>query len=210
VQVLQHLFDANRQWAAGIKQHEPGLFEQLARQQAPQYMWIGCADSRVPANQIIGLMPGEVFVHRNVANLVHHTDINCLSVLQYAVEVLKVKHVIVCGHYGCGGVAAAMEHGYLGLIDNWLRSIKDIYQQHRTELEFIASREERVNRLCELNVMEQVRNVAHTTIVQSAWSKGQALSIHGWIYGLHDGLLRDLNMCLTGPVDISAIYRAQK
>ena len=172
-------------------------------------MWIGCADSRVPANQIIGLMPGEVFVHRNVANLVYHTDMNCLSVLQYAVEVLKVKHVIVCGHYGCGGVAAAMENGCLGLIDNWLRSIKDIYQQHRTELEFIAAREERVNRLCELNVLEQVRNVAHTTIVQSAWSKGQGLAIHGWIYGLRDGLLRDLNMCLTGPIDISAIYRAQ-
>ena len=168
-------------------------------------MWIGFADSRVPANQIIGLMPGEVFVHRNVANLVYHTDMNCLSVLQYAVEVLKVKHVIVCGHYGCGGVAAAMENGCLGLIDNWLRSIKDIYQQHRTELEFIAAREERVNRLCELNVLEQVRNVAHTTIVQSAWSKGQGLAIHGWIYGLRDGLLHNLNMCLTGPIDIGAI-----
>ncbi len=209
MQVLQHLFDANRLWAAKIRDHHPAFFEQLATQQAPQYMWIGCADSRVPANQIIGLMPGEVFVHRNVANLVYHTDMNCLSVLQYAVEVLKVKHVIVCGHYGCGGVAAAMENGCLGLIDNWLRSIKDIYQQHRTELEFIAAREERVNRLCELNVLEQVRNVAHTTIVQSAWSKGQGLAIHGWIYGLRDGLLRDLNMCLTGPIDISAIYRAQ-
>lgn len=208
MQVLQHLFDANRQWAASVKQHHPAFFEQLAKQQTPQYMWIGCADSRVPANQIIGLLPGEVFVHRNVANLVLHTDFNCLSVLQYAVEVLHVQHVIVCGHYGCGGVRAAMEHGDLGLIDNWLRGIKDIYQQHRTELEFIASLDERVNRLCEMNVVEQVKNVAHTTIVQSAWRKGQALAIHGWIYGLHDGLLRDLNTSLTGPVDIGAIYRS--
>jgi carbonic anhydrase len=208
VQVLQHLFDANRQWAASVKQHHPGFFEQLAKQQTPQYMWIGCADSRVPANQIIGLLPGEVFVHRNVANLVLHTDFNCLSVLQYAVEVLRVQHVIVCGHYGCGGVRAAMEHGDLGLIDNWLRGIKDIYQQHRTELEFIGSLDERVNRLCEMNVVEQVKNVAHTTIVQSDWRKGQSLAIHGWIYGLQDGLLRDLNTSLTGPVDIGAIYRS--
>ncbi len=208
MRVLQNLFEANRNWAAKVKQTDPHFFEQLAQQQSPQYMWIGCSDSRVPANQIVGLLPGEVFVHRNVANIVVHTDFNCLSVLQYAVEILRVRHVIVCGHYGCGGVRSAMQNGELGLIDNWLRNIKDIYYQHKSALELVASPEERVNRLCELNVIEQVKNVAHTTIVQSAWRQGQPLTIHGWIYGLQDGLLRDLNTCLTGPGDISEIYRS--
>ena len=205
---LLEVLELNRRWAAGVKEQDPRFFEQLAQQQTPQYMWIGCADSRVPANQIIGLQPGEVFVHRNVANIVVHTDFNCLSVLQYAVEVLRVRHVIVVGHYGCGGVCAAMQHGELGLIDNWLRHIKDIFQQYREQLEAIAAPEERLNRLCELNVIEQVKNVGHTTIVQAAWRQGQQLSIHGWIYGLHDGLLRDLNTSLAGPDDIGAIYRS--
>jgi carbonic anhydrase len=205
---LQNIFDLNRQWAAGVKQHDPTFFEKLAKQQSPEYMWIGCADSRVPANQICGLLPGEVFVHRNVANIVVQTDFNCLSVLQFAVEALHVRHVIVCGHYGCGGVRAAMENGELGLIDNWLRNIKDVYQLYQTELEAIAATGDRLNRLCELNVVEQVKNVAHTTIVQSAWRQGRELTIHGWIYGLADGLLRDLNTNLSGIQDVATIYRS--
>ena len=209
MQDLKPLLDANRTWAERMTSSDPEFFPELARQQNPQYMWIGCSDSRVPANQIVGLLPGEIFVHRNVANVVVHTDFNCLSVLQYAVEVLQVRHIIVCGHYGCGGVRAAMQNGELGLIDNWLRHIKDVYRRHRMAIEQIHSPEERVDRLCELNVVEQVKNVAHTTIVQAAWRQGRELSIHGWIYGLTDGRLRDLNVCLMGPDDIDKIYRSE-
>ena len=204
---LDHLFNNNRKWASNIKGRDPEFFEKLAAQQAPEYLWIGCADSRVPANEIIGLLPGEVFVHRNVANVVVHTDFNCLSCIQFAVEVLHVKHIIVCGHYGCGGVRAAMQNNQLGLIDNWLRHIKDVYQKHFDELDAISDENERVNRLCELNVIEQVNNVCHTTIVQSAWARGHSLAVHGWIYGLHDGLLQDLNFHITKPDDIASLYQ---
>jgi carbonic anhydrase len=204
---LNHLFQNNRVWANAIKQEDPTFFEKLASQQSPEYLWIGCADSRVPANEIIGLLPGEVFVHRNVANVVIHTDFNCLSCIQYAVEVLQVKHIIVCGHYGCGGVKAAMRHTQLGLIDNWLRHIKDVYQRHQEVLEAIEDEGQRLDRLCELNVVEQVNNVCHTTIVQSAWARGQSLAVHGWIYALHDGLLQDLNFRITKPEDIPTLYQ---
>lgn len=187
--------------------HDPDFFRKLAGQQTPEYLWIGCSDSRVPANEIIGLLPGEVFVHRNVANIVVHTDLICLSVIQYAVEVLKVKHIIVCGHYGCGGVRAATESRELGLIDNWLRHIKDIYQKHSPLLEAILDEQQRANRLCELNVIEQAKNVCHTTIVQRAWERGQSLAVHGWIYGLHDGFLKDLRVSITSPDEIDEVYR---
>ncbi len=204
---LERLFENNRRWARRQLEADPDYFKRLAALQAPAYLWIGCSDSRVPANQIIGLAPGEVFVHRNVANLVVSSDMNCLSVLQFAVEVLRVRHVIVCGHYGCGGVRAACENRQLGLIDNWLRHIKDVYSRHREELEAIADPAARADRLCELNVVEQVRNVCHTTIVQNAWARGQALAVHGLIYGLTDGLLRDLAVRITGPAQLDAIYR---
>jgi carbonic anhydrase len=203
---VEQLFQNNRAWANGIKQRDPAFFSKLAAQQAPEYLWIGCADSRVPANEIIGLLPGEVFVHRNVANVVVHTDFNCLACIQFAVEILRVKHIIVCGHYGCGGVRASMQHNQLGLIDNWLRHIKDIYHKYQAALEAIPEEEKRLARLCELNVVEQVSNVCHTTIVQSAWSRGQALAVHGWIYDLGDGLLQDLNVCITKPEEIPPLY----
>lgn len=207
MRVLKMLFDKNRAWAAQMVAADPAFFQKLAAQQSPQYLWIGCADSRVPANQITGLMPGEVFVHRNIANVVVHTDLNCLSVIQYAVEVLGVKHVIVCGHYGCGGVAAAMQQREFGLIDNWLRHLKDIYQKHEAALDEIQDETQRLNRFCELNVIEQVYNVCHTTIIQRAWQRGQELSVHGWIYGLNDGLLRDLDVCITRADELPALYR---
>jgi carbonic anhydrase len=188
---LSHLFDNNRQWAAKVTAAHPGFFEQLAAQQAPSYLWIGCSDSRVPANEIVGLLPGELFVHRNVANVVVHTDLNCLSVLQYAVDVLRVRDVIVCGHYGCGGVRAALDHARLGLIDNWLRHIQDVAKVQAPALDGLQG-EARMDRLCELNVVEQVRHVCETTVVQDAWDRGQVLNVHGWIYGLSDGRLRDL------------------
>ncbi len=204
---LERLFENNRRWARGQIEADPDCFKRLAALQAPAYLWIGCSDSRVPANQIIGLAPGEVFVHRNVANLVVSTDMNCLSVLQFAVEVLRVRHVIVCGHYGCGGVRAACENRQLGLIDNWLRHIKDVYSRHREELEAIGEPTARADRLCELNVVEQVRSACHTTIVQNAWARGQTLAVHGLIYSLTDGLLRDLAVRITGPGQLDAIYR---
>jgi carbonic anhydrase len=204
---LDNLLDNNAQWAARIQEQRPGFFENLARQQTPEYLWIGCSDSRVPANQIVGLDPGDIFVHRNVANLVVHTDFNCLSVLQYAVEVLKVKHIIICGHYGCGGVAAALQNMEHGLIDNWLRNIKDLYEQHEMLFRDMKSDEERVNALCVLNVIGQVSNVSHTTIVQNAWKRGQDLSVHGWIYSIKDGLIKDLDSTLTGSEQVPAIYR---
>lgn len=176
---------------------DPTFFPKLAKQQSPEFLWIGCSDSRVPANEIVGLLPGELFVHRNVANLVIHTDMNCLSVLQYAVEILKVKHIIVCGHYGCGGVKAALESHPHGLIDNWLRHIRDVYRRKAQDLMRIVDEQQRVDRLCELNVVEQVTNVGNTTIVQEAWQRGQLLTIHGWIYGIANGLLKDLGVCLS-------------
>ncbi len=207
MRVLKHLFDNNRAWVAEMTAAAPQFFHNLAAQQAPQYLWIGCADSRVPANQIIGLLPGEVFVHRNIANLVIHTDLNCLSVIQYAVEVLKVRHIIVCGHYGCGGVRAAMRNQPLGLIDNWLRHLKDVYQKHEDMLHQLEGDDQRFDRFCELNVIEQVYHVCHTTIVQSAWQRGQELSVHGWIYGVGDGLLKDLDLCVTCADEIGELYR---
>jgi carbonic anhydrase len=191
---LSHLFSNNRAWAAEMTRQDPDFFTRLARQQSPQYLWIGCADSRVPANQITGLLPGEMFVHRNVANLVVHTDLNCLAAIQFAVEVLRVGHIIVCGHYGCGGVLAALRGDELGLIDNWLRRVQDVCWKHQAELTTLATEAERHHRLCELNVVEQVRNVSQTTVVRSAWARGQAVTIHGWIYDIHDGLLRDLGV----------------
>ena len=206
---LENLFHNNRSWAESVKTDDPQFFEKLAGQQSPEYLWIGCSDSRVPANQVVGLMPGEVFVHRNVANMVVHTDFNCLSVLQYAVEVLKFKYVMVVGHYGCGGVKAAYENGENGLVDNWLRHIKDVMHRHRSELGTIADEEQRIARLCELNVQAQVANVCSTTIVQSAWSRGQQLSVHGWIYGLQDGLLKDLGCTVNGADQIADAYRVE-
>lgn len=210
MQLLSHLFEQNRQWAEKIKAEDPTFFEKLSAQQAPEYLWIGCSDSRVPANELLGLLPGDVFVHRNVANLVIHTDFNCLSVLQYAVDVLKIKHIIICGHYRCGGVMAAMRNAEHGLIDNWLRNIKDVYFKHREQIEAIDSEEERQDFLCELNVLEQVANVCHTTIVQNAWKRGQELAVHGWIYGLKDGLLRDLDITVSGLEQIPDVYRSSK
>jgi carbonic anhydrase len=204
---LQQLLENNRSWARRQVEEDPQYFDRLKSLQAPQYLWIGCSDSRVPANQITGLVPGEVFVHRNVGNLVVHTDINCLSVIQFAVEVLGVKQIIVCGHYGCGGVTAACEDRQLGLIDNWLRHIKDMIIQHQAELEAIPDPQARTDRVCELNVIEQVYNVCHTTIVQNAWARGHALSVHGLVYGLADGLLRDLAVRVSGPTQLDALYR---
>ncbi|WP_372870915.1 carbonate dehydratase [Shewanella sp.] len=193
MKLLKPLFDNNRRWAQRIQQENPGFFETLAKQQSPEYLWIGCSDSRVPSNQIIDLLPGEVFVHRNIANMVIHTDLNCLSVLQYAVDVLKVKHIMVVGHYGCGGVRAAMGTARLGLIDNWLGHLRDIHRLHHEELTKLDDKT-RFDRLCELNVIEQVANVSATNIVQEAWSRGQELAIHGWIYGIDNGLLTDLDV----------------
>jgi carbonic anhydrase len=197
MRALDHLFDNNRRWAAEVTAAHPRFFQQLAAQQAPEYLWIGCSDSRVPANEIVGLLPGELFVHRNVANVVVHTDLNCLSVLQYAVDVLKVGHVIVCGHYGCSGVRAALHGSRLGLIDNWLRHVQDVASMHRAALDRLAD-EVRLDRLCELNVIEQAHNVSETTIVQDARARGQALDVHAWIYGLQDGRLRDLGFTQDG------------
>jgi carbonic anhydrase len=202
---LSFLFENNRRWVSHISQLDPAFFSKLVRQQSPEFLWIGCSDSRVPANEIIGLLPGELFVHRNVANLVIHTDMNCLSVLQYAIELLKVKHIIVCGHYGCGGVKAAIEEHPHGLIDNWLRQIRDLYHRKLIDLSRISSIEERTNRLCELNVIEQVKNVGRTTIVQEAWQRGQKATIHGWIYAISDGLLKDLDVCVSCVDDLSAL-----
>ncbi len=204
--MLDDLINKNRNWARDIEDRHPGFFEKLSQQQNPEYLWIGCADSRVPANEIVGLLPGELFVHRNVANIVAHTDFNCLSVIQYAVDVLKVKHIIVCGHYGCGGVKAALSNNKHGLIDNWLREIKDVYHHHETRFRPLDE-ERKVDLLCELNVAEQVKNVCHTTIVQDAWDRGQDLAVHGWIYSIRDGLIRDLQLTVTGKDQIDAIYR---
>lgn len=207
MRVLKKLFDQNQHWAEKMKENDPAFFLKLAKQQNPEYLWIGCSDSRVPANQIVDVLPGQIFVHRNIANLVVHTDLNCLSVMQYAVEVLHVKHVIVCGHYGCGGVIAAWENKEHGLIDNWLLNIKDIYRWHQDRIDLLASEKEKINLLCELNVVEQVANVCHTTIVQNAWKNGRNLSVHGWIYSIEDGILRDLDVCVTKLNELPHTHR---
>ncbi|MBU0650366.1 carbonate dehydratase [bacterium] len=194
---MKNIFKQNRKWAEDIKNEDPEFFEKLSKQQNPEYLWIGCSDSRVPANEISGLMPGDVFVHRNIANLVVHTDFNCLSVIQYAVDVLQVKHIIVCGHYGCGGIKAAMESKQHGLIDNWLRHVKDIYSKYQADLDKLESDDEKYRLLCELNVKEQVNNVCSTTMAQNAWERGQDLTVHGWVYSLTDGILHDLNVSVS-------------
>jgi carbonic anhydrase len=196
---LKRLLDQNRAWAENITASDPEFFQTLAKQQSPRFLWIGCSDSRVPATQLAGMMPGEMFVHRNVANVVVHTDFNCLSVMQYAVDVLKVDHIIICGHHGCGGVKAAMDNVQFGLIDNWLRHVQDVLHENEELLAKIDDEDERLDRLCELNVISQVKNVGRTTIVQGAWQRGQELVVHGWIYGLQNGLLRDLEVSLDSP-----------
>jgi carbonic anhydrase len=206
MRTLSHLFESNKTWAASIRQRDPEFFLRLSRQQTPAYLWIGCSDSRVPANEIVGLLPGELFVHRNIANLVVHTDLNCLSVMQFAVEILKVRHIIVCGHYGCSGVQAALRRDRLGLSDNWLRHVEDVRQKHLQRLPGLES--EAADRLCELNVIEQVVNVCQTTIARDAWERGEELAVHGWIYSLKDGLLRDLNMTVTGLHETSTAYQS--
>jgi carbonic anhydrase len=204
---LTHLLDNNRAWAEKMRAADASFFEKLVAQQAPEFLWIGCSDSRVPANQIVGLPPGELFVHRNVANVVVHTDFNCLSVIEYAVTVLKVKHIIVCGHYGCGGVRAALGAAEHGLIDNWLRHVRDVHQRYEDLLKLVDDESKRVDRLCELNVIEQVSNVCYTSSVQSAWRERRELTVHGWIYAIQDGLLRDLNVSVSKQEEISAVYR---
>jgi len=210
MKTLKRLFDNNRAWARRINEQDPEFFEKLAAQQGPEYLWIGCSDSRVPANQIVGLLPGEVFVHRNVANVVVHADLNCLSVLQFAVDVLKIRHVIVCGHYGCGGVRAAYQDDRMGLVDNWLRHVQDVAQKHRTALDAVDSLPDRLDRLCELNVAEQVANVCQTTVLQDAWMRGQDVIVHGWVYSLADGLLRDLDVGAANAAEFEQRYRARK
>lgn len=202
---LAHLFEANRRWAQRIETAQPGFFERLAHLQAPEYLWIGCSDSRVPANEIVDLLPGEVFVHRNVANLVVHTDLNCLSVIQYAIDVLKVKHIMVVGHYGCGGVTAAYNGQRVGLVDLWLRHVQDVHAKHRHRIEALPP-ERRIDKLCELNVLEQVGNVARSMVVKDAWQRGQELTVHGWIYGLRDGLMRDLSITVGARDDVETRY----
>ncbi|BAU76537.1 carbonate dehydratase [Metapseudomonas furukawaii] len=204
---LKQLLENNARWAEDIKRRDPDFFAKLAKQQVPEYLWIGCSDARVPANEIVGMLPGDLFVHRNVANVVLHTDLNCLSVVQYAVDVLKVKHILVTGHYGCGGVRASMRDTQYGLIDGWLRSIRDLYYEHREHLASFATEDARVDRLCELNVIQQVANVSHTTIVQNAWHRGQSLSVHGCIYGIKDGIWKDLNVTVSGMDQLPPQYR---
>lgn len=197
METLANLFEANKNWSKGITETNPNFFKELSKQQSPKYLWIGCSDSRVPANEIVALPPGGIFVHRNIANLVVHTDLNCLSVIQYAVEVLNVQHIIVCGHYGCGGIKAAMGNSSHGLIDNWLMHIKDIYRFHQKELDALEDEEEKFRLFCEKNVIEQVANVCQTNIVQKAWKVGKELSVHGWIYNLEDGILKDMDVSTT-------------
>lgn len=208
MRVLRHLLAQNRAWSENIRVHDPDFFWKLSHQQSPHYLWIGCSDSRVPANQIVGLLPGELFVHRNVANLVVHTDLNCLSAMQFAIDILKVEHIIVCGHYGCGGVRAALRDDRLGLVDNWLRHVRDVYQKHEARIAAISEENLRWDHLCELNIIEQVFNVCETTIVRDAWQRGQELAVHGWIYKVQDGLLHDLNISITEPDEFAVAYQA--
>ena len=205
---LSHLFENNRAWSERIRKLDPEFFAKLSGQQKPRYLWIGCADSRVPANEIVGLLPGELFVHRNVANVVVHSDLNCLSVTQFAVDVLRVEHIIVCGHYGCSGVSVALENRRVGLADNWLHHIQDVRAKHEALVVAIPDIKDRLDRLCELNVIEQVANVCRTTVVRDAWSRGQELAVHGWVYGLNDGVVCDLGTTATSPDEVPAAYRA--
>jgi carbonic anhydrase len=207
MKTLAHLFDHNRAWSEAMRLQDPEFFSKLSRQQFPEYLWIGCSDSRVPANQIVGLLPGELFVHRNIANLVVHTDLNCLSVMQFAVDILKVRHIIVCGHYGCSGVQAALRGDRIGLSDNWLRHVQDVREKHAAALER-AGGAAAAERLCELNVVEQVANVCATTIAREAWERGQALAVHGWVYGIQDGLLKDLDVTVTDFAEARKAYDA--
>ena len=195
---IQHLFDNNKKWAEKITKEDPGFFQSLSEQQSPKYLWIGCSDSRVPANSLLGMEPGEVFVHRNIANQVIHTDFNCLSVIQYAVDVLKVQHIIVCGHYGCGGIEASLDDESYGLTDNWLRHLEDVYRFHKEEMDKLTSKKDRINLLCELNVIEQVANICNTTTLINAWKREQDITIHGLVYNLHDGILKDLKVSANG------------
>lgn len=208
MRTLRQLFDNNQAWSERIRKQDPDFFQKLSRQQSPNYLWIGCSDSRVPANQIVDLLPGDLFVHRNIANLVVHTDLNCLSVMQFAVDVLKVRHVIVCGHYGCSGVRAALRRDRVGLSDNWLRHVQDVSQKHAARLAQAASESEATNRLCELNVIEQVANVCNTTIARDAWERGQELAVHGWVYSLEDGRLHDLNSTVTNLAEAATMYES--
>ena len=203
---LPHLFDSNRAWARDIEQRTPGFFSRLQKQQSPEYLWIGCSDSRVPANEICGLLPGELFVHRNVANVVVHTDLNCLSVMEFAIDSLKVKHIMVVGHYGCSGVNAAMNDIRIGLADNWLRHVKDVRNAHQEWLQTVQDGPSRLNALCELNVLAQCRNVCETTVVQDAWQRGQEVVIHGWVYGLHNGLIHDLRMTVASSDQVQGVF----
>jgi carbonic anhydrase len=203
---LHDLFERNRQWAEGVESARPGFFTRLQAQQEPQYLWIGCADSRVPANEILGLLPGDVFVHRNVANVVVHSDLNALSVMQYAIDQLHVRHLIVVGHYGCGGVTAALHNRRVGLADNWLRHVQDVRNKHRAFIDGQSDDTARLSALCELNVLEQSLNACETTVVQDAWARGQSVVVHGWVYGLHNGLLEDLEMTVRGPDEVPAAY----
>jgi len=205
---LNHLFANNRDWSGRIRQRDPEFFLKLSRQQLPAYLWIGCSDSRVPANEIVGLLPGELFVHRNIANVVVHTDLNCLSVMQFAVDILKVRHIMVVGHYGCSGVRAALRGDRVGLSDNWLRHVRDVRQKHLDTLNGLAEETLAADRLCELNVIEQVANVSETTIARDAWERGQPLTVHGLVYGLKDGLLRDLKTSINGFGETPAVYAA--
>jgi carbonic anhydrase len=203
---LSHLFENNRAWSARMRRIDPNFFLRLSRQQHPKYLWIGCADSRVPANEIVDLLPGELFVHRNIANIVVHSDLNCLSVMQFAVEVLRIEHIIVCGHYGCSGVSAALQNTRVGLADNWLGHLQDVQSKHTARVASLSELSERIDRLCELNVIEQVANVCQSTVLQDAWERGQEIAVHGWIYGLRDGLVRDLGTTVMGAEEASAKY----
>ena len=205
---LSHLIENNRAWSERLRRSDPEFFARLSKQQRPRYLWIGCADSRVPANDIVGLLPGELFVHRNIANVVVHTDLNCLSVLQFAVDVLNIEHIIVCGHYGCSGVSAALQNQRVGLADNWLRHVQDVRSKHDARVAVMPDTPQRVDRLCELNVIEQVANVCQTTIVQDAWEHGKELAVHGWVYGLKDGLVRDLGSTVTKMGEAASAYDA--
>jgi carbonic anhydrase len=205
---LDHLFAQNKEWADAIRARDPEFFHKLSRQHSPEYLWIGCSDSRVPANEIVNLLPGELFVHRNIANVVVHTDLNCLSVMQFAVDVLKVRHIIVCGHYGCSGVRAALSRQRIGLADNWLRHVRDVSEKHSASVHAAKGEHARTNILCELNVIEQVNNVCQTTIVRDAWDRGQPLTVHGWIYGIEDGLIRDLGPNISSAAEFGPQYGA--
>jgi len=209
MKTLSNLFENNRKWVKSLEKNNPDFFKKLSKQQKPEYLWIGCSDSRVPANDIVGLLPGELFVHRNIANLVMHSDMNSLSVIQFAVEILKIRHIIICGHYGCGGVTASIEDKRHGLVDNWTRVIKDLYLENKAELNKLSKKEELIDRLCELNVIKQVYNVCSTNILLDAWSRGQKINVHGWIYGIENGLLKDLGITISSKKEFEKLVSNQ-